>query len=167
MRKYTLGIDFGSLSARAVVVDAANGKQMASCSCPYAHAVIEEMNGKPLGEGWALQDPADYRESMITCVKNAVAESGVAPEDIVGIGVDFTACSVLPIKQDGTPLSQVAGFEKNPHAYVKMWKHHAAQPYADRVNALARQRTEEFLKKYDGMSGEKIAQQRYNRFRSF
>lgn len=154
MSKYSLGIDFGSLSARAVVVDVENGKQIASSACLYAHAVIEEMNGKPLGEGWALQDPADYQESMIACVKNAVAESGVAPEDIVGIGVDFTACSVLPVKMDGTPLSQVAGFEKNPHAYVKMWKHHAAQPYADRVNALARQRNEEFLKKYDAISSE-------------
>ncbi len=154
MGKYSLGIDFGSLSARAVIVDVENGKQIASSACPYVHGVLEELNGKPLGEGWALQDPADYKESMVTCVRNAVAQSGVAPEDIVGIGVDFTACSVLPVKMDGTPLSQVAGFEDNPHAYVKMWKHHAAQPYADRVNALAKERNETFLKKYDAISSE-------------
>lgn len=154
MSKFSLGIDFGSLSARAVIVDVENGKQVASSDCPYAHGVLEELNGKPLGEGWALQDPADYRQSMIICVRNAVAQSGVAPEDIVGIGVDFTACSVLPVKMDGTPLSQVAGFAQNPHAYVKMWKHHAAQPYADRVNALAKQRNETFLQKYDAISSE-------------
>lgn len=154
MSKYSLGIDFGSLSARAVIVDVANGRQVASSSCPYAHGVMEELNGKPLGEGWALQDPADYRKSMITCVQNAVAESGVAAEDIIGIGVDFTACSVLPIKADGTPLSQVAGFETNPHAFVKMWKHHAAQSYADRINALAKERNEAFLQKYDAISSE-------------
>lgn len=154
MSKYSLGIDFGSLSARAVIVDVENGKQIASSACPYDHGVIEEMNGKPLGAGWALQDPADYKESMVVCVRNALAQSGVAAEDIVGIGVDFTACSVLPVKMDGTPLSQVAGFENNPHAYVKMWKHHAAQPYADRVNALANERNEAFLKKYDAISSE-------------
>ena len=154
MSKYSLGIDFGSLSARAVIVDVENGRQVASRSCPYAHGVIEEMGGKPLGEGWALQDPADYRQSMITCVKEAVAVSGVSAEDIIGIGVDFTACSVLPIKKDGTPLSQVTGFETSPHAYVKMWKHHAAQPYADRVNGLAQERKELFLAKYDAISSE-------------
>ncbi|MBR2938119.1 MAG: ribulokinase [Oscillospiraceae bacterium] len=154
MGKYSLGIDFGSLSARAIIVDVANGKQMASASSPYAHGVLEEMDGKPLGAGWALQDPADYQQSMIACVKAAVAESGVPAEDIIGIGVDFTACSVLPIKNDGTPISQVAGFETNPHAYVKMWKHHAAQPYADRINALAKARNEAFLQKYDAISSE-------------
>lgn len=154
MGKYSLGIDFGSLSARAIIVDVENGKQLATASCPYAHGVLEELDGKPLGEGWALQNPADYRQSMIACVKEAVAESGVAAEDIIGIGVDFTACSVLPIKQDGTPISQIAGFETNPHAYVKMWKHHAAQPYADQINALAKERNEPFLRKFDAISSE-------------
>lgn len=154
MGKYSLGIDFGSLSARAIIVDVATGKQIATAPSPYAHGVIEEMDGKPLGAGWALQDPADYRQSMIECVKGAVAQSGLAAEDIIGIGVDFTACSILPIKKDGTPLSQVAGFANNPHAYVKMWKHHAAQPYADRINALAVQRNEAFLQKYDAISSE-------------
>ena len=142
MAKYSLGIDFGSLSARAILVDVSNGKQVASKSSAYQHAVIEKMNGKPLGEGWALQDPADYVESMVACVRAAVAESGAAPEDIIGIGVDFTACTILPIRQDGKPLCQLAEFEANPHAYVKMWKNNSAQPYADRVNALAMARNE-------------------------
>ena len=154
MAKYSLGIDFGSLSARAILVDVSNGKQVASKSSAYQHAVIEKMNGKPLGEGWALQDPADYVESMVACVRAAVAESGAAPEDIIGIGVDFTACTILPIRQDGKPLCQLAEFEANPHAYVKMWKNNSAQPYADRVNALAMARNEEFLKKYDAISAE-------------
>jgi len=154
MGKYSLGIDFGSLSARAILVDVDSGKEIATAACPYAHGVIEELGGKPLGADWALQDPADYRGSMIECVKNAVTQSKIAAEDIIGIGVDFTACSILPIKADGTPVSQVPGFENNPHAYVKMWKHHAAQPYADRVNALARERGESFLQKYDAISSE-------------
>lgn len=154
MAKYSLGIDFGSLSARAIIVDVANGKQIASKSSAYPHAVMENLNGKPLGEGWALQDSADYRQSMVACVTEAVAASGVAAEDIIGIGVDFTACSVLPVKQDSTPLSQIPGFENNPHAYVKMWKHHGAQAYADIVNALAKERKEPLLKKFDAISSE-------------
>ncbi len=154
MGKYSLGMDFGSLSARAIIVDVENGREIVSCAAPYAHGVIEEMDGKPLGAGWALQNPADYKQSMIECVKAAVAKSGVAAENIIGIGVDFTACSILPIKKDGTPISQVPGFAKNPHAYVKMWKHHAAQPYADQINALAKARNEAFLRKYDAISSE-------------
>jgi len=154
MAKYSLGIDFGSLSARAILVDVADGRQVATRSSVYKHAVIEEMNGKPLGEGWALQDPADYVESMVSCVRAAVEESGAAPEDIIGIGVDFTACTILPVKQDGKPLCQLAEFEDDPHAYVKMWKNNSAQVYADRINALAKERNEPFLRKYDAISAE-------------
>ena len=154
MGKYSLGIDFGSLSARTILVDVDSGKEIATASCPYAHGVMEELGGKSLGADWALQDPADYRQSMLECVHKAMTESGVFAEDVIGIGVDFTACSILPIKADGTPISQVRGFENNPHAYVKMWKHHAAQPYADRVNALAKERNEAFLQKYDAISSE-------------
>ena len=154
MEKYSLGIDFGSLSARAILVNVETGKPVATASSPYAHGVMEELGGKSLGADWALQDPADYRDSMIACVKAAMAESGISAEAVIGIGVDFTACSILPIKADGTPISQIPGFENNPHAYVKMWKHHAAQPYADRVNALAKERNEAFLQKYDAISSE-------------
>ena len=154
MAKYGLGIDFGSLSARAVLIDVANGKCVASGSHAYKNAVMESLNGVPLGEGWALQNPADYLESMAFCVKKAVESAKISVEDIIGIGVDFTACSILPIKNDGTPLSFDERFINNPHAYVKMWKHHAAEPYAREITQLAIARGEEFLKKFESISSE-------------
>jgi L-ribulokinase len=68
----------------------------------------------------------------------------------VGIATDFTACTMVPVLEDGTPLSQVPDLKDNPHAYVKLWKHHAAQPHADRINALARERGEKWLPRYGG-----------------
>ena len=91
--------------------------------------------GEALPPDWALQDPDDYREVLRHAVPAALADAGVAPEQVVGIGIDFTACTVLPTLADGTPLCEVSDLRGRPHAYVKLWKHHAAQPHADRINA--------------------------------
>jgi L-ribulokinase len=106
--------------------------------------------GEKLPPEWALQDPNDYVEVLKHAVPEAVRVSGIDPKDVIGIATDFTACTMVPVKIDGTPLSQVAGFETNKHAYVKLWKHHAAQPHADRVNQVARERGESWLNRYGG-----------------
>ena len=62
------------------------------------------------------------------------------------IGADFTASSPMPTKADGTPLSAIPKYRKAPHAYVKLWKHHAAQPEANRINEIGRERNEEFIR---------------------
>lgn len=150
---YTIGIDFGTLSGRAVIVDARNGDEIASAVTAYPHGVMDTVlaaNGKSLPPDWALQDPRDYLLVFEQAVPEAIKKSGVDPTLIVGIGVDFTASSPMPVMSDGTPLCLVDGFANNPHAYVKLWKHHASQPQADRINAVAAERGEYWLERYGG-----------------
>ena len=150
MSKYTLGIDCGTLSARALLVCAEDGREVATAAMDYPHGVMDKAlpDGKKLGADWALQDAQDYMDCLCTVVPAAVKEAGVAPEDIVGIGVDFTTCTILPAKADGTPLSKLHPDE--PNAYVKLWKHHAAQRYAERIEKLAAERREAFMRRYGG-----------------
>ena len=148
-----MGIDFGTLSGRAVVVRVADGAELGSAVHEYRHGVVEDAlpgTDRRLPPDWALQIPSDYRDVLRTAVPKAVATSGVAAEDVIGIGTDFTACTVLPTLADGTPLCELPEFKDRPHAYVKLWKHHAAQPQADRINALAHDRGEPWINRYGG-----------------
>jgi L-ribulokinase len=106
--------------------------------------------GQKLGPDWALQDPNDYLAVLKRAVPEAIKKAGVDPQDVVGIATDFTACTMVPVKIDGTPLSDIDEFSANPHAYVKLWRHHAAQRHADRINNLARERSEYWLIRYGG-----------------
>src|SRR3954454_2674911 len=148
-----VGVDFGTLSGRAVVVRVSDGAELGSAVHPYAHAVVERelpATGELLPPDWALQIPSDWIDVLRTAVPQALAASGVDPVDVVGIGTDFTACTVLPTLTDGTPLSELERFRGRPHAYAKLWKHHAAQPHADRINDLAEERGETWLARYGG-----------------
>lgn len=151
--KYSLGIDFGTLSARALLVEVETGREVTSSVYEYSNGVIDEVlpsSGEKLPPDWALQDPADYLTALETTVPEVLKKSGVSPEDVVGIGIDFTACTMLPIDKTGKPLRFDAKWEKNPHAWVKLWKHHAAQPEANKINELAEKRGEGFLQRYGG-----------------
>ncbi|MGZ5352353.1 MAG: ribulokinase [Actinomycetota bacterium] len=153
--KYTVGVDFGTESGRAVLVDVATGEELATAVYPYANGVIDRHLPPPdddvlLEPDWALQDPEDYLRTFQVTVPSVLERSGVDPSDVVGIGVDFTACTMLPTTADGTPLCALAEWRRNPHAWVKLWKHHAAQPEADRINTLARERGEDWLPRYGG-----------------
>jgi L-ribulokinase len=148
-----VGVDFGTLSARAVVVRVADGVVLGTGTAPYAHGVLETElpgAGTALPPHWALQVPSDYLAALSVAVSIAVAEAGVEPGQIVGLGTDFTACTVLPVLADGTPLCDVDGYQDRPHAYVKLWKHHAAQGQADRLTAVAHQRGEPWIGRYGG-----------------
>ena len=149
---YTIGVDFGTLSARAVVADSRNGSILASAESVYAHGVLSEQlpDGTALPPQWALQVPQDYLDALTVSVRRAVEESGVAPEEIAAIGWDFTSCTVLPTTKEGTPLCDLPGLESLPHAYCKLWKHHAAQSHAARIEALGREMEEPFLRRYGG-----------------
>jgi L-ribulokinase len=150
---HVVGVDFGTLSGRAVVVRAADGAELGSAVHEYAHGVIERelpASGERLPPQWALQDPEDYLDVLRQAVPAAVEAAGIDPASVVGIGTDFTASSPLPVLADGTPLCRVEGFETRPHSYVKLWKHHAAQPHADRINAVAAERGEPWLARYGG-----------------
>ncbi len=99
---------------------------------------------------WALQHPGDYLEAIERAVPAALAASGAAKESIAGIGVDFTSCTILPVDASGEPLCLRPEWAARPHAWVKLWKHHASQPQADRINAAAAGRKEKFLADYGG-----------------
>ncbi len=150
---YVVGVDFGTLSGRAVVVRVSDGAEVGAAVRTFAHGVVEDRmpgTGEPLAPSWALQVPEDWRDVLRTAVPKALAVAGVAAGDIIGIGTDFTACTFLPTLTDGTPLCEVPDLADRPHAYPKLWKHHAAQPHADRVNAVAEQCGEPWLARYGG-----------------
>ncbi len=148
-----LGLDFGTASVRAVVVETRTGKERGSAVVEYPHGVIDAAlpdSGVTARSDWALQHPGDWVASIEKAVPQALAAAGVAKESIVGIGVDFTSCTVLPVDAAGRPLCLLPQWAARPHAWVKLWKHHAAQPQADRINALAEKRGEAFLADYGG-----------------
>jgi len=153
--KYTLGIDFGTESGRAVLVETRTGKEIATSIYPYENGVIDKklpIDAPPvqLEPEWALQDPQDYIRTFRQTVPGVLSQTGLDPGDVIGIGIDFTACTVLPVKSDGTPLCNLPDYRRNPHAWVKLWKHHAAQPDADKINATARSLGEPWLDRYGG-----------------
>ncbi|MCC7451230.1 MAG: ribulokinase [Anaerolineae bacterium] len=150
---YTIGIDFGTESGRAVLVDTRDGREVATAVHQYGNGVIDQHlpgSDKPLPPDWALQDPMDYVEVLKHTIPAVLKSSGVKPEEVVGVATDFTACTILPVKRDGTPLSTLPQWRDNPHSWVKLWKHHAAQPEADLINETARKRGEEWLQRYGG-----------------
>lgn len=152
-KKYAIGVDYGTQSGRAVLVDLSNGHEVADHVTPYPHGVIDEKlpgTGKALGHDWALQHPDDYMEVLRQSVPAVLRQSGVAADDVIGLGIDFTACTMLPIDEAGVPLCLKPEWQDNPHGWVKLWKHHAAQDEADRLNAIAAERGEKFLPRYGG-----------------
>ena len=152
-KRYAIGIDFGTESGRAVLVDAENGEELAVHATPYPHGVIDRTlpgSGTPLANDWALQHPGDYLEVLRRSVPEVMRLSGVPADRVIGVGIDFTACTMLPVAADGTPLCLLEPYRGEPHAYVKLWKHNAAQEEANRLNAVAAERGEAFLPRYGG-----------------
>ncbi len=152
-KKYVLGIDFGSLSGRALLVEAATGREVAGAVSEYRHGFIEDTlpaTGEKLPPDWTLQDPQDYLDVLAEVIPAVLRDAGTDARDVIGVGIDFTACTLLPVKADGTPLCFLPEYRENKHAYVKKWKHHAAQDEANRLNAIAGKRGEAFLKRYGG-----------------
>jgi L-ribulokinase len=151
--QFVIGVDYGTLSGRAVVVRASDGEELGVGVLEFPHGVIDRElpeTGERLPSSWALQDPQDYVDVLKQAVPDAIKDAGIDPGDVVGIGIDFTSCTILPTTTDGTPLCQLDDFRERPHAYVKLWKHHAAQPQADRVTEKAGEREESWLGRYGG-----------------
>jgi L-ribulokinase len=150
---YTIGVDFGTESGRALLVDVRDGREIATAVHPYPHGVIDETlptSGKRLPPDWALQDPNDYLDVIRVTVPAVLKQSGIDPAEVVGIAIDFTACTMMPTLKDGTPLRDMEQFRDNPHAWVKLWKHHASQPQADKINETAAKMGEKWLQRYGG-----------------
>lgn len=154
-QKFAIGLDYGTESGRAVLVDLSNGDVVAQSVKNYPDGVIDEKlpgTDIQLEPDWALQNPNDYVDVFIETVRTVLQKTGgtVSPNDIIGIGVDFTACTVLPVKEDGTPLSNLPELKDNPHSWLKLWKHHAAQDEANQLNEIAEQMDNSFLPRYGG-----------------
>jgi L-ribulokinase len=152
-KKYAIGIDYGTESGRAVLVDLSDGTEIAEHVTPYPHGVIDqklpESNIK-LENDWALQHPADYIEVIKRSVPKVLEITGIQSDHVIGIGIDFTACTMLPIDKKGEPLCFNPELRNNPHSWVKLWKHHAAQDEANDINRIADERGEKFLPRYGG-----------------
>lgn len=158
--KYVIGVDYGTLSGRALLVRVSDGAELASAVFEYPHAVLEESlaigaaagkkGGAKLPADWALQVPQDYIDVLANTVPAVLRDSAIDPADVIGISTDFTASTPLPVLADGTPLCELPEFAANPHAYVKLWKHHSAQSHAERINDLAHARGESWINRYGG-----------------
>jgi L-ribulokinase len=152
--QYTIGVDYGTLSGRAVVVRVSDGAELGSAVHAYEHAVVDDTlpgTGEALPPEWALQVPEDYRQVLRIAVPAAISAASIDPAQVIGIATDFTACTMVPTLEDGTPLCELPELAGRPHAFVKLWKHHAAQPHADRINQLAAERREDWLPRYGGL----------------
>jgi L-ribulokinase len=148
---YVVGVDFGTLSARALVVRVSDGVEAGTAVREYTHGVIDrELRGRELPPDWALQDPGDYTEALSVTVPAAIRDAGIDPGQVIGVATDFTASTCMPVLAAGTPLCQLPHLTGRPHAYPKLWKHHAAQPQADRINAAAHERHAKWINRYGG-----------------
>jgi L-ribulokinase len=154
-QKYVIGIDYGTLSGRALVVSAVDGLEKGTAVKEYTHGVMDRTltanRDEALPPDFALQVPEDYIEVLRDAVPAALDDAAIDPDDVIGIGIDFTSATVIPTLEDGTPLNELDKFEGNPHAYVKLWKHHGGQDQANRIAKLAQDRHEPWLARYGGL----------------
>lgn len=152
MAKYAIGLDYGTLSVRALLVDIATGEEVAQSVYEYPHGVMETHipTGERIPMNWALQDPQDYLEGLFHTVRGVIGQKHIFPEEIIGIGVDFTSSTVIPVQADKYPLCCTERFRHEPHAYVKLWKHHGGEEEAAYIDKVAKERGEEWLSLYGG-----------------
>jgi L-ribulokinase len=151
--EYCIGVDFGTESGRALLLEARTGAELAVSVVPYASGVIDSTmpgTGESLVADWALQDPDDWVHVLEVGIPEVLDRAGVSGQSVAGLGVDFTSCTVLPVTADGEPLCRSESWRSRPHAWPKLWKHHAAQFVADRLTEVATQRGESFLERYGG-----------------
>ncbi|MCA9265329.1 MAG: ribulokinase, partial [Planctomycetales bacterium] len=153
--KVALGIDFGTESVRALLVSL-DGREVGTAVSRFRHGQILDHlpeSDRSLPPDYALQAPDDWVTSSTRAVKQAMRQAQVSPANVVGIGVDFTSCTMLPTTSDGTPLCRLSKFAEHPLAWPKLWKHHGAHAATDRINEVARRRQEKFLARYGGSIG--------------
>ncbi len=152
MKRYLIGLDFGTLSVRALLMDAESGEEAAVSEFVYPHGVMDRTlpNGAALPERYALQHPQDYLDGMKQTVAEVLRDAEITADAVVGVCIDFTSCTVVAMDENGVPLCLEEEFCDDPHAYVKLWKHHGALKYAEEINRLAEKREEKWLSVYGG-----------------
>ncbi|SDQ09090.1 L-ribulokinase [Chryseobacterium soldanellicola] len=148
MKKYVIGLDYGTDSVRAVLIDTENGAELAT-SVSYYQRWKQGKFCQP-GENQFRQHPSDHIEGLQKTISDVVKESGVAPEAIVSICIDTTGSSPIPVTKDGIALSLTPGFEENPNAMMILWKDHTSINEAEEINQLARNWGGEDYTKFEG-----------------
>lgn len=148
MKKYVIGLDYGTDSVRAVLIDTENGAELAT-SVSYYQRWKEGKFCKP-EENQFRQHPLDHIEGLEKTISTVVKESGVAPENIVSICIDTTGSSPLPVNKDGIALSLLPEFSENPNAMMVLWKDHTSINEAEEINHLARNWGGEDYTKFEG-----------------
>lgn len=131
---YSIGIDYGTASGRVILVNTSDGKIVSSYEETYQHGTIaEELGGETLPHNYFLQHAGDYHHVLENGVKHVLEESQINKDEVVGIGVDFTSCTVVFLDENFRPLHMNEDLSHHPHAYVKLWKHHGAQDEATQM----------------------------------
>lgn len=147
-KRYTIGIDFGTLSARAVLLDAEEGKALSKdCMYVYPHAILKEIGGRVLPDNYALEHPADYIEALEYVIKGVIENNKIDGSEVEGICIDSTDSTLIPVDENNVPLCFDPRFADEPHAYVKMWKHHGAEKYMDMIKGEAERLAEHFVER--------------------
>jgi L-ribulokinase len=155
MSKYVIGLDFGTNSCRSLIVDVANGKELASHVFPYPSGkdgVIVDSADPNL----ARQNPSDYLLGIEVTIKKSLKKAKdtrpkFSPKDVIGIGVDTTGSSPLPVDADGQPLCSNKIFKKNPAAMVWLWKDHTSFAEAAQITETASKTRPQYLSKIGGV----------------
>lgn len=154
--RFSIGLDFGTESVRALVVNVRGGAIAGQAASKYAHGVIDDAlpdGGGKLPADYALQHPRDWLDGASNACRAAMKAARISADNVIGVGVDFTSCTMLPALADGTPVCMFERFSRVPLAYPKLWKHHGAKAETDRINDVARSRKEKWLKRYGGTIG--------------
>lgn len=153
--RLALGLDFGTESVRAVLVDFAGCERGAAVTLfPHGQMISQlPSSGERLPPSFALQHPGDWLSSAGRSVRSALRKAGANGDQVIGIGVDFTSCTMLPALADGTPLCLTERFSREKYAWPKLWKHHGAVAETERLNRLAIERNEPWLARYGGAIG--------------
>lgn len=116
MEQYVIGVDFGTLSGRAVLVSAQSGEIAAQRVLDYPHGIPEGPEAD-----WALHVPEDYFSVLEGTIPPLLRDAEVSADQVAAIAWDATSCTMLPAMADGTPLASLPDYRENPHAYVKLW----------------------------------------------
>ena len=135
MNNYVIGLDYGSDSVRAVLIDTENGRELASDVHWYQRWKKGKYCEPSINQ--FRQHPLDHIEGLEKTIKTVVSESKVPPESVRGICIDTTGSSPIPVTKEGVPLALVDGFEENPNAMMVLWKDHTAIQEANDINELA------------------------------
>lgn len=154
MSRYAIGLDYGTNSCRSLLVDLDNGEELGSVVFPYPSGKLGILTD-PADPNVARQNPQDYLDGMVTIIRGALEQASAkrtafSAADVVGIGVDTTGSTPIPVNEKGTPLALTPEFSENLDAHVWLWKDHTAHEEAAKITALASEMRPEYLAKCGG-----------------